>query len=99
MHLEPKPKSQCNDSALEVPDASHLVESFLGDTNEDNLPGWKILVSHKLLFKEQHEDTTPRQKCSPNKNDNCEIESFSANSSAMCKLITCQGKMCAPKML
>lgn len=67
--LEPKPKSQCNDSALEVPDTRHLAETFLGDTKEDNSPGWTILVSHKLLFEEQCKDKMPRQKCSPNEND------------------------------
>ena len=46
----------------------------------------------------EHKDTMPRQKCCPNKNNNCEIESFSANGSAMRKLMTHQDKVGTPKV-
>ena len=57
VHPEPKPKGQHNDSALEVPEARHLAESFLGDTNKDDSPEWIIPVSCKLSLEEQRKDS------------------------------------------
>ena len=96
LHLEPSPKSECDDTVVEQPSSRQLFEAFA--IEDDDLPEWTIPISFKLLMQEQIKDKEllKRAKSAPQAYS---IDSFSKDSQTNRQLITYQGKICVPKSL
>ena len=95
LHLEPTPRSECDDTVLETPSTRKLAEAF--PIEEEDVPQWSLPISFKLLYKEQLKDKDLKNKVKSN--SDYSIDTFSKDSQTVRQLITYQGKICVPKSL
>ena len=96
LHLEPPPKSECNDTVAEMPSSQKLAKAF--PIKEEDVPTWTLPISFKLLYREQVKDNNLKKRFKSNPKD-YSIDKFLKDSQTERQLITYQGKICVPETL